>query len=410
MKRLYILLIIGLLAALAISAGVSHDPGYVRISVGHWLIETNLWVMGLLNLILITAIVVSLSLVRKVRYSQSSLFSWLKRIGGSRAKQKTEQGFIALLEGNWLEAKKLLGRSAEKSENPLVNYLAAAHAATEQGNSKDAEQYLQKAYASNHGDDLAIGITQAQIQLQKNQLELCLATLVRLRKQNEHHPYILRLLKTVYLRLEDWQQLVNLIPELKRLEPERKDELRDIEKQAWQKLFEQQTEELKRKNNPANSAETLANLWRKVPDSLRFNVDFIATYAQQLIKLACESEAEVLIRKALSKEWHPRLVELYGLVASDNVSEQLITAEAWLKQRPNDATLLLSLGRLALRNELWGKAWEYFSASHQLQASQQCLAELCRLAPHINEDPLQNQTLMNGLLSSLELPQLPMPK
>ena len=46
MKRLFLLIIVGALIALAMTYALSLDPGYVRISVGHWLIETNLWVMA----------------------------------------------------------------------------------------------------------------------------------------------------------------------------------------------------------------------------------------------------------------------------------------------------------------------------------------------------------------------------
>lgn len=410
MKRLYILFVIGLALALSLSALTAYDPGYVRITFGPWLIESNLLVLVLLNLTLVGLIFLSLSLYRRIRYPKSSFFHWLRSFGGSRAQQRTEQGLIAFIEGNWAKAKRLLGRSAEKAENPLINYLAAAHAATEQGDTKNAEQFVKKAYANNKEAELAIGITQARIQLQNNELEPCLATLVRLRSQNEQHPYILKLLNNVYYLLEDWQQLAKLIPEQKRLEPEQKQALRNQEQEVWQKLFEQKAEDLLRKNDPIYSAEQLANTWKEAPESLRFNAGFIATYARQLISLNCQNEAEVLLRKALSKDWNEQLVELYGMAAGAKASEQLLTAENWLKQRPNDATLLLTLGRLALRNELWGKAWEYFSASHKLQVTQASLAELCRLAPHISENQEQNQALLNGLLNSLALPKLPTPK
>ena len=38
-------------------------------------------------------------------------------------------------------------------------------------------------------------------------------------------------------------------------------------------------------------------------------------------------------------------------------------AESWLKQHPDDAALLLTLGRLCAQQELWGKAQSYLDAS-----------------------------------------------
>lgn len=410
MRRVYLIIILGLAIALSISFLVSHDPGYVRISVGNLLIESNLIVLIALDLAIIVAILLSIGLIRRVKKSPLSMVQWLRHSGRSRAKQRSEKGMLAFLEGNWGEAKQLLGKSARKADNPIVNYLAAAHAANEQGDAKEAEIFLKRAYENNKESEFAVGIAQAQIQLQENRLEQGLATLIRLRKQKPHHPYILKLLKTAYLKLEDWHQLVQLLPELKRQHPEQKASLRKLERTAWQHLFAQKTEELSRSQNPHKSADILAELWQKAPESLRFNPEFIATYSQQLLQLGCHYEAEVLLRKTLSKDWHENLVELYGLTKGDKPSEQLITAENWLKQRPNDAMLLLTLGRLSLRNELWGKAWEYFLASHKLKHNRQCIAELCRLAPHISEDHKQNSALLKDLLDSLALPDLPLPK
>ena len=103
------------------------------------------------------------------------------------------------------------------------------------------------------------------------------------------------------------------------------------------------------------------------------------------------------------------LLSLYGKVQGNNISEQLITAENWLKERPNNPTLLLTLGRISLRNELWGKAKEYFEASIQLQPSLESYAELCRLSPRLDENNEQTNRHLKGLIESIALPKLPMP-
>jgi HemY protein len=97
----------------------------------------------------------------------------------------------------------------------------------------------------------------------------------------------------------------------------------------------------------------------------------------------------------------------YGLVQGQKPSEQLINAENWLKQKPNNPILLLALGRLSLRNELWGKALEYFEDSHRLLPRSESYAELSRLSLKLNKN---NQTLITGLIESLALPDLPLPK
>jgi len=407
MKRILSLIVFGLLLAIVLSVVASQYPSYVRITVGHWLVESNLWVMLGLNIVVLCMVNISFRVIRGFRYSKSFLRRILGPIGATRAQKNTEKGLIALLEGNWRHANRLLSRSANKSETPLINYLAAAHAANELGDIKDAELHLKKAYENTSDSEFAVGIAQAQIQLQQNQLEQCLATLLRLKKQQENHPFVLKMLKTVYLRLEDWQQLLNLIPTIRRHSQANDVELLSLEKLAWEKLFIQRTDELVQQNNLNSSAEILAVMWKKIPDALRFDSLLIATYAKQLIRLKSDHECEVLLRKVLSKQWDDKLVALYGLVRGKSPSEQLVNAENWLKQNPNNPILLLTLGRLSLRNELWGKALEYFEVSARILPSSETYAELSRLSFKLNKS---DQALLTGLIESLALPDLPLPE
>mgnify|MGYP000078829824 CR=1 FL=1 len=407
MKRIFSLIVFGLAIAVMLSLVVSQYPGNVRITLGQWLIESNLWLMLGLIVFVFYTMSLFLRMLRGVRYSKGLFRRMLRPFGATRAQQNTEKGLIALLEGNWRHADRLLSRSASKSDRPLINYLAAAHAAHELGDIKEAEQHLKKAYENTSDSEFAVGIAQAQIQLQQNQLEQCLATLLRLKKQQESHPFVLKLLKAVYLRLEDWQQLLNLIPALLKNTKTNDVELLALEKLAWKKLFVQRTDELVQQNNQHASAEILAAMWKKLPDTLRFDALLIETYVKQLIRLKSDHECEVLLRKVLSKHWDDKLVTLYGVVQGKKPSEQLINAERWLKQKPNNPALLLALGRLSLRNELWGKALEYFEVSNRLLPSSESFAELSRLSLKLNKS---DKTLQVGLIESLALPDLPLPK
>jgi len=87
-----------------------------------------------------------------------------------------------------------------------------------------------------------------------------------------------------------------------------------------------------------------------------------------------------------------------------------LIAEQWLKHRTNNPELLLALGRLSLRNELWGKAREYFETSLKLRRNRETLAELSRLNAHMGEEEASIKLLMQGLETDHGLPDLPMPR
>jgi HemY protein len=409
MKRLLILLIASISLALAISVIVSHDPGYVRISYGHWLIESNLVILLLSIGLLIFSVTLLLGMKRRVLNSGKNLSGWFGKSSQSRALARTEKGLVALLEGNWGTASKLLSRSANKSHKPIINYLAAAHAANELGQTKDAELMLKKAYDKAPDSEFAVGIAQAQIQFQQEQYEPCLATLLRLHKQQVHHPFVLKLLKAVYLKLEDWHNLIKLLPALQRDAKLDGKKIQSLEALAWNNLFVQKTDELIKRSQRDDASNILASLWQSVPTPLQFDAELVETYAKQLIRLKQDRDCETLIRKVIERNWHDNLVRLYGMVEAQNLSEQLIHAEQWLKSRPNNPILLLTLGRLCLLNGLWGKAQEYFEASRRLRDDQETLAELCRLNIHLKPVQTEHKDAIEALVRSLDLPKLPQP-
>ena len=78
--------------------------------------------------------------------------------------------------------------------------------------------------------------------------------------------------------------------------------------------------------------------------------------------------------------------------------KQLERAETWLKKHPNQPELLLTLGRLCLRNQLWGKAQSYLEASLGVAAS----AETCQVLGSLLEQLGENKTALEHYRQGLE--------
>lgn len=411
MIRLLLILLFALLIGAGLSLGLQYDLGYIRISLGNYLIETNFWVgLGLL-VALVVMILLVVGLMRRLGRSTHMVAHWLSRNNERRARRRTTQGLLALAEGNWPRARKLLEAAAPGADTPLINYLAAAQAAFEAGQQDDVDELLRKAFDSTRGSDLAVGITQAQLQLAGNRLEPALATLIRLRKQAPHHPFVLKLLKTTYVRLEDWREVSRLIPELRKRELLPQDELNQLERTAWHNLLQQAAAECHRQpDDGQRSLQPLTRLWDELPGFLRRDEHTIREYARLLAQLGDEEQTETLLRKVLRNHWSDELINLYGRVKGSKTDEQLLAAERWLQDRPNNPELLLALGRLSLRNELWGKAREYFETSLRLRRNREALAELSRLNAHMGDGQTSVKLLMQGLVKDSGLPDLPMPK
>ena len=112
----------------------------------------------------------------------------------------------------------------------------------------------------------------------------------------------------------------------------------------------------------------------------RAAVSWAGAAARAWMQLGDRGAARAVIESALAENWNPELVLLYGESAGDDAIVRIERAEAWLKARPQEVELLLTLGRLCLRRELWGKARSYLEASLALHPGREAhvaLAQLC---------------------------------
>jgi HemY protein len=247
-----------------------------------------------------------------------------------------------------------------------------------------------------------VGLVQAQLMLDRQQHEQALATLTRLDKQLGEHPQVLKLLKQAYLAVNDWDGLRRLMPRLDKQDLISPEEKKELEQRAYVALIQQAA------RNPED-IERVRNLWADMPDHLRSDVNLVALYAEALIAGGQEGLAERLLRHSLKECWDSRLVLRYGLLDVD-APRQLVYAEKWLQERPNDPDLLLSLGRLALRNANWGKAQEYFEASQRQRPSGTVCAELARLFANLGEHNKSQLYYRQSVeLLDRSLPALPQP-
>ncbi|MDG9666219.1 heme biosynthesis HemY N-terminal domain-containing protein [Hahella sp. CR1] len=405
-----LVLLISLAIGVALGFLVQLDAGYVRVSWLNWLVETNVWIAFALLIGFYFALHYLFRTLSTTLAVRAGWRQWRKKRKYSRAQQNTIRGLLHYAEGNWKQAQKFLSGSAEQSDTPLINYLASAQAANELGNEKESDLFLKKAFDNTPGGDVAIGVTQAQLQLARGQLEQCLSTLLNLRKKTPHHPFVLKLLQQVYTRLNDWQKMSEILPELRKYKVLKDDEVEKLELETWLNLLRQACDEALRTRKGEFNSEPLNAIWDRMPANLRKNPHVIYAYASQLMRLGAGGQAETLLRKALKQHWSDILIDLYGQIAGGNVAEQLLAAEHWLKERPNDASLLLALGRLSLRNERWSKAKEYFEASLKLKRRRETYYELARLLAAMDQPQASNEYFIQALQDSAKLPDLPSPK
>lgn len=376
MKRLIIYFLL-LLASIWLGLKIHKDPGYVLINYQQWSLETTLWFAILALLVLFIIFYLLIRLWRGSSVISNRFNNWLEQRRNRKAIKLTNQGLCQLAEGDWKVAEKNLIRGADHSDTPLINYLAAASAAQHQNHYEERDSYLRQAHLGTPQAEVAIGLTQAQLQFNAKQWELALATLRHLNQIAPHHSYILKLLKRVYLELQDWHSLQELLPELRRQKVLPSKDLDKLEQQVYLALIKSAV--------ISESTASVNNVWQNIPEGWRKDPAILSAYSDYLIKNNEGDRAEVLLRDVLKKNWSESLVQRYGLAKSENPSKQLVTAESWLKNHGNDPELLLCLGRICMRNRLWGKAKSYLQSSVQIVPRAEAYRELGQLLEQMNE-------------------------
>ncbi|MGH1460511.1 MAG: heme biosynthesis HemY N-terminal domain-containing protein [Neptuniibacter sp.] len=411
MKKLFLLLLIILAAGAWLGEKMIKDSGYVLIAYDQTTVETSLWVLLVFCVISFIALHWIVNLITHTRLPTAKIHAWKEHRNQRISRRKTLKGLTLLSEGNWAQAQKQLAQAAEKSDLPLINYLSAARAAHEQNNDRATDELLQKARTSTPEAEVTVAITQAEIQLSRGQLEPCLATLLRLRSLAPKNSYVMKLLKDVYLRLNDWHALSKLIPVLRSHQALKEDELKDLSHQCYSHILKESISKLPVETSDEERLRALGKAWHELPSDRLLEGELVQQYTELLVSLGAESRAEQNLRDLIKKNWDEKLVNLYGRVTGDNAKKQLDQARGWAKKHSESPALQLTLGRLSMRNQHWGQAVKYFEQSMELEPCAEALGELSRLLRHLGETEHAQALLQNNLnLVAAGLPELPMPE
>lgn len=404
MRRLIFLLIV-LMLSVWVGLQLTKDPGYVLISFRGWSAEMPLWFAILAIFLFFMVLDLFVRLVNGITGTWGDWNYWLSSRRKKKAYSKMNRGLIELIEGHWKQSEKLLTQSVAQSNAPLLNYLGAAKAAHEQDAFERRDNYLQKAFAVEPKGDIAIGITKANLLFDQGKLAEALDTLNQLRAMDANQPTVLTLLQKVYTHMADWPNLLRLLPIMRKAKVISQEHQYQLETHVYQELLKDT--EIKTKN-----AEAVRQCWDDIPRKNKEAPRLIETYGTILQQYPYTSdEIASLIQSALKSGWDKALVRLYGTLKTSNPQKQLEYAENWLNRYGNHAALFLTLGKICMRCQLWGKARSYFEESLNLEGDPETYAAYGKLLEQLGETHLALENYRDGLAQEkIELPRTTEPR
>ncbi|AZC53951.1 heme biosynthesis protein HemY [Pseudomonas chlororaphis] len=394
MKRLYVILFLVIAASGLLGLAIAEHSGYILIAYDSFRYESSLWATLALVAVIWLVIWGIKALIELVMASSGVVNPWSRRNRSRRVQIAIEQGQMDLAEGRWASAQKHLHRAAEAERQPLLYYLGAARAANELGNYEQCDSLLERALERQPQAELAVALSHAQLQTDRGDTEGALSTLQAMHERHPHSVQVLRQLQRLQQQRGDWSAVIRLLPELRKDKVLPVNELAELERRAW---GENLTLAAHREEDGAVGLQSLNRAWQQLTAAQRQEPQLVLAYAEQLRQLGAEAEAEEVLRVALKRKYDSHLARLYGLLRGSDPVRQLQFAEQWLKDHPNDPSLLLTLGRLCLQTSLWGKARDYLESSLRIQRNPEACAELARLLAQLGDTERSNQLFQEGL-------------
>ncbi len=353
-----LLAIIALIVAVVAGQFIAGDPGFVVLGWENKVVRTSLVFFVLLVFACMFIGYFAIRALVRLMSMRNRLQQWRLERRRLRSQKALEKGYLALAKGDWQRAERLFSRGADPDAAAPIHYLGAAEAAHAMQEPARRDTYLMLAHDALPEADVAVGLKQAEMLLDEEQYEQALVVLQRLREREPGNREVIRLLRALYVATGDWEAIVDdLIPALRQSHAGSKQEIMQLQRRAYCALLER-----------ADTAQ-IETLWQQLPRSERSQTNLIAAYAAALNRVGEAERAEELLRKTLRHSWDATLVTLYGLLDLNDLDKQIGFAESLLKSHPDDTSLLLALGRLNRRQELWGAACTHLQKLIEQQPS-----------------------------------------
>ncbi len=367
------------LAVVALAIGlvlaIRTNVGYVVLVYPPYRIDFSL---NFLIVALLVAFSLFYGLVR-VAVHAWRLPGYVRRFRRERRREKgrrlTLEAELAFAEGRWARAERLASQAMELGEAVLLNALLAARAAHAQRNFKARDDYLARAERASPGEATVRLMTQVELLLDAREVQAALPLLARLKALAPRNTGVLRLELKAQQLARNWDQVLATLAQL-----EKREAIEPV--QAEQLRVHAHLENIRRK---AHSLEALQGYWERMPADDRLDTKIATAAARAFLGLGATRQAREAIEASLERQWDSGLAALYGECADRDAIKQIERAEKWLPAHPRDPALLLTLGRLCARQELWGKARSYIEASLAVEPTREAHVALAQLLERMNQ-------------------------
>ncbi len=377
------------MAAIAVALALAgrYGTGFAVFVVPPWRAELSMMMLVIITIIVAVVAYFLLRVSIRAYRLPRALKARQREKERTRLTHDLHDGLKALFSGRFDDAEKLArramqsgGTSSNAVQDVETRNLAAAlaaWAAHEGGHLPAALPYLSK--INTPRAETMRETSKAYMLLAEGRADEALPILQTLAREDASNIGVLKMKVEAEIAAKAWGDVLLTLNALKRTDLMPQSAVDAIRLNAEIELI---------KSRPGQR-DVLIDAWRKLDPLTRLDARLVDTLAQRLIALGLGNDAANVIEETINKrgaeQWEPILATRYADAKSDTTLTQIESAETWLKSQPRDAALLATLGKLCMRQALWGKAQSYLEASVALKPTLDAHMTLAQLMEQIGK-------------------------
>jgi HemY protein len=337
--------------AVAFALAGRFDTGQVLIVYPPYRVDISL------NLFIVALVVVFIVLYAATRIVRN-IWRMPQRVAAYRARTRIAKAHAALRDaignlyaGRFSRAEKAARDSLAHDENKGAAGLIAANAAHRMHEYARRDEWLTKIDAPDWQD--ARLMATADMRADGRDADGALAALLEMQSQGGRRIHAQQIALRAQQQLKNWSEVLKLVKTLEKREA--------IHPAVAVRLRQLAAENLLRDRR--HNADALLELWNSLSPTERHSPRLADLAAELMVTLNRPQEARKIVEEALAQNWDARLLRRYPDTTGGDALPLIQKAEGWQKERPDDADLLFTLGRLCLHQQLWGKAQAFLEAA-----------------------------------------------
>jgi len=310
-----------------------------------------------LNLFIVGVVVAFILFYALLRFARN-VVTMPRRVAAYRARSRAEKAHTALREaignlyaGRFSRAEKAARDSLADARNQGAAGLIAANAAHRMHEYARRDDWLDGIDDADWQE--ARLMATADMRADARDADGALAALTEMRTQGGRRIHAQQIALRAQQQLKNWSEVLRLVKTLEKREA--------LHPAVAVRLRQLAAENLLRDRR--HNADALLELWQSLSPAERHSPRLADLAAELLIALDRPQDARKIVEEALAQHWEARLLRRYPDTAGADALPLIQKAEAWRNERPDDPDLLFALGRLCLKQQLWGKAQSFLESA-----------------------------------------------